>query len=71
MTHCEPDETPMDYTTKLDTLERSALVDRGRYQMLVGKLIYLSYTRPDISFSMNAVSQFMNNPTKKHTNAVY
>ena len=71
MTHCKPAETPMDHTTKLGTLEGSAPVDKGRYQRLVGKLIYLSHTRPDISFSVSVVSQFMNNPTEEHMNAVY
>ena len=61
----------MDHTTKLGTLEGSAPVGKGRYQRLVGKLIYLSHTRPDISFSVSVVSQFMNNPTEEHMNAVY
>ena len=71
MTHCKRVETPMDRITKLGTLERSAPVDKGRYQRLVGKLIYLSHTRPDISFSVSVVSQFMNNPTEEHMNAIY
>ena len=36
----------------------------------MGKLIYLSHTRPDIGFSVSMVSQFMNNPTEKHMTAV-
>lgn len=46
-------------------------MDKGRYQRLVGKLIYLSHTRSDIGFSISTVSQFKNNPTKEHLNAVY
>ncbi|RVW57690.1 Retrovirus-related Pol polyprotein from transposon TNT 1-94 [Vitis vinifera] len=63
-------ETPMDTTVKLEESDGSAPVDKGRYQRLVGKLIYLSYTRPDIGFSVSVVSQFMNNPTEKHMTAV-
>ena len=37
---------------------------------LVGKLIYLTITRPDISFAVGVVSQFMQNPHIDHWNAV-
>ncbi|RVW80146.1 Retrovirus-related Pol polyprotein from transposon TNT 1-94 [Vitis vinifera] len=70
MLGCKPAETPMDTTVKLEESNGSALVDKGRYQRLVGKLIYLSHTRPDIGFFVSVVSQFMNNPTEKHMTAV-
>lgn len=70
MLGCKPAETPMDTTVKLEESDGSAPVDKGRYQRLVGKLIYLSHTRPDIGFSISVVSQFMNNPTEKHMTAV-
>lgn len=44
---------------------------KERYQRLVEKLIYLAHTRPDIGFSVSVVSQFMNNPSKEHMEAVY
>ncbi|KAK3024584.1 hypothetical protein RJ639_044326 [Escallonia herrerae] len=46
-------------------------VDREQYQRLVGKLIYLSHTRPDIAFAVSLISQFMHSPKKKHLDAVY
>ena len=46
-------------------------MDKGRYPRLVGKLIYLSYTIPNIVFSVSMVSQFMNNPTEKHMKVVH
>ncbi|RVW56778.1 Retrovirus-related Pol polyprotein from transposon TNT 1-94 [Vitis vinifera] len=70
MLGCKPAETPMDTTVKLEESDGSAPVDKGRYQRLVGKLIYLSHTRPDIGFFVSVVSQFMNNPTEKHMTAV-
>ena len=42
--------TPMDYTTKLGTIRGSAPVDKGRYQRLMGKLIYLSHTKLTLLF---------------------
>ncbi|RVW26484.1 Retrovirus-related Pol polyprotein from transposon RE2 [Vitis vinifera] len=56
MLGCKPAETPMDTTVKLEESDGSAPVDKGRYQRLVGKLIYLSHTRPDIGFSVSVVN---------------
>ena len=46
-------------------------IDKGRYQHLVGKLIYLSHTRLDIAFAVSRVSQHMHFPTKDHMEEVY
>ncbi|RVW88523.1 Retrovirus-related Pol polyprotein from transposon TNT 1-94 [Vitis vinifera] len=71
MLGCKPIDTPMDSQKKLGIEKESTPVDRGRYQRLVGRLIYLSHTRPDIGFAVSAVSQFMHNPTEEHMEAVY
>lgn len=71
MLRYKPADTPMDPTSKLGRKEDSDLVDKGCYQRLVGKLIYLSHTIPDIGFSIGVISQFMNNPTEKHLEVVY
>ena len=59
----------MDTSTKFGP--SGSPIDKGRYQRLVGKLIYLSHTRPDISFVVSVVSQFMNNPAEEHMEVVY
>ena len=41
-----------------------------RYHHLVGKLNYLIITRPDISFAVNVLSQFMKDPHLSHWEAV-
>ncbi|KAA3465731.1 Retrovirus-related Pol polyprotein from transposon TNT 1-94 [Gossypium australe] len=51
-------------------LEGSYLVDKGRYQRLVGKLIYPSQTRLDIIYSVTVVSQHMNNQTEYYLEVV-
>ncbi|WKA11799.1 hypothetical protein VitviT2T_029262 [Vitis vinifera] len=71
MLGCKPSNTHMDPFNKIGSKEDMAVVDKGRYQRLVGRLIYLSHTRPDISFVVSVVSQFMNNPTEEHQEAIY
>ncbi|RVW38614.1 Retrovirus-related Pol polyprotein from transposon RE2 [Vitis vinifera] len=46
------------------------LGDPGRYRRLVGKLNYLTITRPDISFPVSVVSQFLQSPCDSHWDAV-
>ena len=64
MLGCKPSNTPMESTYKVGLMTNSPPIDKGRYQCLVGKLIYLSHTRLDISLSMSVVSQYMNNLNK-------
>lgn len=45
------------------------LVDHKAYQKLIGKLLYLNMTRPDITFSTQSLSQFLQQPKKSHINA--
>ena len=40
------------------------------YKSLIGRLIYLTHTRPDITFSVGVVSRFMHSPSKHHLRAV-
>ncbi|KAL5823155.1 hypothetical protein ACOSQ4_021055 [Xanthoceras sorbifolium] len=67
---CKPVDTPIEFNHKLCDLPEDAAVDRGNYQRLVGKLIYLSHTRPDIAYAVSVVSQFMHNPKETHLKAV-
>jgi hypothetical protein len=70
MLWCKPAVTPIDQKTRL-CAEAVELVDRERYQRLIGHLICLSHTRPNISFTVNMVSRYMHDPRKCHMNAVY
>ena len=71
MMGCKLVDTPMDPNVKLEMNSDDEPVDKGRYQRLVGKLIYLALTRPDIAFAVSCVSQFMHSPANSHMNAVY
>lgn len=66
----KPVDTPIEQNHKLFQCSNSANIDKGRYQRLVGKLIYLSHTRPDITYAVNVVSQFMHDLRKLYMDVV-
>nr|KYP41064.1 Retrovirus-related Pol polyprotein from transposon TNT 1-94 [Cajanus cajan] len=68
-TGCRPASTPVDPNIKLGSMEEDIAVDKEMYQRLVGRLIYLSHTRPDIAFVVSLVSQFMHQPKEAHLQA--
>ena len=57
---------PMEQNHKLAT-STSPLLDNGeQYRKLVGRLIYLSFTRPDLAYSVYIISQFLGAPCHDH-----
>lgn len=66
MLDCKPANTPINLSNKVGLKENFPPFDKGMYQILEGKLIYLSHTIPNISFAISVASQFMNIPTKEH-----
>lgn len=71
MLDCKPAETPIVVNHGLQIVEGAKTVDRERYQRLVGKMIYLSHTRPDVAYAMGILSQFMHCPQEDHISAAY
>ena len=70
MLGCKPIDTPIEQNHKNFHYADATSVDRGRYQRLVEKLIYLFHTIPDIAYAVNVVSQFMHDPKKPHMDVV-
>ncbi|CAN1132933.1 Retrovirus-related Pol polyprotein from transposon TNT 1-94 [Linum perenne] len=70
MLGCKPSATPMEANKQMSREIDIPLVDKEGYQRLVGKLIYLGHTRPDISYSVGIVSQHMHNPNAEHMEMV-
>ena len=60
----------MEPNLKLMTDEDDFIDDPNTYRRLVCKFIYLSITRPDISYAISIVSQFMTSPRVSHMNAI-
>ncbi|KAH9735463.1 protein kinase domain-containing protein [Citrus sinensis] len=70
MTACQPIDTLIEEGLKFCITSDQVPVDKGRYQRLIGRLMYLSHTRPDLAYALSVVSQFMHNPEEKHMKAV-
>ncbi|XP_035842124.1 uncharacterized protein LOC110922450 [Helianthus annuus] len=66
---CKPVSTPIEQSfVVLSKTEKNPILlkDVTNFQKLIGKLIYLSLTRPDISYAVQFLSQFMHSPTESH-----
>eukprot|EP00253_Pinus_taeda_P019754 PITA_19754 len=70
MEDCRPMSTPMITNWKKIHASDSELVDPTLHRQLIGSLMYLVNTRPDICFAVNTMSQFMCEPRKVHWMAV-
>ena len=58
--------TPLEYNAKLTPLDGEPISNATRYRQLVGSLIYLTVTCPNISHAMSMVSKFMDTPCSVH-----
>jgi hypothetical protein len=61
-------ETPLELNVHLMVTDGEPLKDHIRYHHIVGSLVYLGVTRPDISYSVYILSQFISAPTQIHYN---
>ncbi|WVZ59326.1 hypothetical protein U9M48_009481 [Paspalum notatum var. saurae] len=66
LTDHKTEETPMELNLHLSATDGELLDDPTRYRHIVGSLVYLGVTRPDISYSVHILSQFVSAPTQLH-----
>jgi hypothetical protein len=69
MTDCKPSSFPMEENHKLALDSGPAYPDPPRFRRLIGRLIYLTITRPEITYSVHILSQFMQSPQQAHWDA--
>jgi Reverse transcriptase (RNA-dependent DNA polymerase)/Integrase core domain len=67
----KPTDFPMEQNLKLNSEDGRVLADPSVYRRLIGRLIYLTITRPEITLAVNTLSQFMNTPRQPHLDAAY
>ena len=58
--------TPMASNLKLLSDASSETVDATMYRLMIGSLMYLMNTRPDICFAVNTLSQYLTDPRSVH-----
>ncbi|GKB22494.1 retrovirus-related pol polyprotein from transposon TNT 1-94 [Tanacetum coccineum] len=70
METCEPADTPMVEKSKLDEDPQGKAVDPTRYRGMIGTLMYLTASRPDLVFVVCMCARYQAKPTEKHLHAV-
>jgi hypothetical protein len=69
MDDCKPTPSPFQSGVKLSATCTSPEVDATLYRQLVGSLLYLTHTRPDLSFVVVLVARYMQTPHESHWKA--
>jgi hypothetical protein len=69
MTDCKSSPTPFLSGFKLEDGRETPMVDNTLYRQLVGSLLYLTHSRPDLSYAVGTVSKFMQEPHELHWKA--
>ncbi|XP_019052803.1 PREDICTED: uncharacterized protein LOC109114514 [Nelumbo nucifera] len=69
MMDCRLSSFPMEQHHHLQPNTSPPIKDPTQYQRLVGRLLYLTITKPEISYSVNTLSQFMSDPRQAHLDA--
>ncbi|KAK4382735.1 Retrovirus-related Pol polyprotein from transposon RE2 [Sesamum angolense] len=69
MLAAKPASTPFPLGLKLVLEDGALLPNPNKYRRLIGRLLYLGFTRPDISFAVQQLSQFLQAPRTSHWDA--
>ncbi|GJS52996.1 hypothetical protein Tco_0626358 [Tanacetum coccineum] len=70
MESSDPVDTPMVEKSKLDEDTQGKVVDPTHYRGMVGTLMYLIASRPDLTFVVRMCARYQAKPTKKHLHAI-
>ncbi|GJX98662.1 retrovirus-related pol polyprotein from transposon TNT 1-94 [Tanacetum coccineum] len=70
METCDPVGTPMKIKDKLDLDKNGTLVDATKYRSMIGSLMYLTSSRPDIVHATCLCARYQAKPTEKHLKKV-
>jgi hypothetical protein len=67
----KPSAFPIDSNARFSASDGELLDDPKSYRRLIGRLLYLTITRPDLTYAVHTLSQFMQAPRKPHLDAVF
>lgn len=67
----KPTKIPMDPKTQLKASNGQPLSDPSQYRRLIGKLLYLTISRPDITYAVHCLSQYVSHPCISHLQAAH
>ncbi|GJQ99084.1 hypothetical protein Tco_0522069 [Tanacetum coccineum] len=70
METCDPIGTPIEIKDKLDLDQNGSPVDAMKYHSMIGALMYLTYSRPDIVHATCLCARYQAKPTEKHLKEV-
>jgi hypothetical protein len=70
MTELNPVSTPISFATSLGPDEDGEAVDQREYRSMIGSLLYLTVTRPDIQFTVGLCARFQASPCSSHWMAI-
>nr|GFA78853.1 hypothetical protein [Tanacetum cinerariifolium] len=70
MEYCDPVGTPMEIKDKLDLVQNGTPVDATKYRSMIGALMYLTSSRPDIVHTTFLCARYQAKPTEKHLKEV-
>lgn len=67
----KPAANPLPYNLRLSKDEGKDVLDASEYRRLVGRILYLTITSPDLSYVVQLLSQFLQSPKEPHMEAAY
>jgi hypothetical protein len=70
MTGCKAISIPLEQNVKLSVAEGGLVEDTTTYRHIMGSLIYMTITRPNLRYASGVVSRFMQTPPKPHLDAM-
>ena len=69
MAECRPAPFPFLSGISLEEGKSTPPMDCTIYRQLIGSLLYMTHSRPDICYAMNAISRYMHHPHDLHWKA--
>ena len=69
MKYCKPRKTPFLSRVKLEEAGSYPMVNNTLYRQLIGCLLYLTHTQPDLSYAVSVASRYMDQPHQIHWRA--